>query len=233
MFLNLLVPALVIVLPSLAVAQPFKQVLKLQGIVFNVESANKNSGNTLWIVPSGLTESESAIQLPVAGVVTKAQVADLNKDGSPEIYVSVNRLNGRNFLVAYAANRKKSLSQVTLPPLQGVADYLADDVFSVTADGLRREFQTKSGPRHVDYSLQAGANGWLLAQKRAAPVTNVPRPKVPEIRARQSGELEVLMPKGGVLLYSRSGKLMQKGGSVSAAELAQANSAVRAYLNEQ
>ena len=47
----------------------------MQGIVFNVESPNKESGNALWIVPSGLSETEKAIHLPVAGVVKKAQVA--------------------------------------------------------------------------------------------------------------------------------------------------------------
>jgi hypothetical protein len=231
--------ALVVMSPSLAGAQPFKQVLKMQGIVFNVESPNKESGNSLWIVPSGLTESEKAIHLPVAGVVKKAQVADLNKDGSPELYVSVNRLNGRNFLVAYAANHKKSLSQVTLPALQGAPDYLGDDVFSITDTGLKREFQTPKGPHHQYYTLKQGANGWLLSPVgRVTPnkaASNKPpaRPKVPEIRARSSGELEVLMPKGGVLLYSKSGRLMQKGGSVSEAELDQANKAVRAYLKEQ
>lgn len=54
--------------PFVVGAQPFKQVLKMQGIVFNVESPNKESGNSLWIVPSGLTESEKVIHLPFAGV---------------------------------------------------------------------------------------------------------------------------------------------------------------------
>jgi hypothetical protein len=41
------------------------------------------------------------------------------------------------------------------------------------------------------------------------------------------------MPNGGVLLYSSSGKLIQKGGTVSNAELRQASSAVASYLREQ
>lgn len=224
---------LLFMLAPLHAQQPFKQVLKMQGIVFNVESPNTDPGNTLWIVPTGLTESESAIKLPVPGVVRQAQVADLNKDGSPEVYVSVQRLNGRNVLMAYAANRKKSLSEICLPPVEDVPGYLADDVFTVTAAGLKREFQTTNGLRHIVYALKAGGNGWLLEPKVAAAAPARPEAGVPELRARDTGELEVLMPKGGVLLYSKTGKLLQKGGTVSKAELEQANKAVLSCLNEQ
>ncbi len=47
----------------------------------------------------------------VEGSVARTEVADLNVDGSPEIYVSV-RSPGRGSLVAYAANRRRSLSEI-------------------------------------------------------------------------------------------------------------------------
>jgi hypothetical protein len=102
---------------------------------------------------------------------------------------------------------------------------------------MRRDFQTKNGPQYVFYSLRPGANGWLLSQtgrpQSGRPASAEQTLKVPEIRSRTTGELEVLMPNGGVLLYSSSGKLIQKGGTVSNAELRQASSAVASYLREQ
>ena len=54
-----------------------------------------------------------------------------------------------------------------------------------------------------------------------------------EIRPRPNGQLEVLMPQGGVLLFDRSGNLLQKGNTVSNSELQEAQKAVRSYRREQ
>lgn len=55
----------------------------------------------------------------------------------------------------------------------------------------------------------------------------------PEVRPRGDGMIEVLMPRGGVVLYDRNGRLVQKGGTVSGSELNDANSAVQSHLREQ
>lgn len=55
----------------------------------------------------------------ISGSVTGAEVADLNVDGSPEIYVYVTSAGSASHgsLVAYAVNRRKSLSEIYLPPV--------------------------------------------------------------------------------------------------------------------
>ncbi len=54
----------------------------------------------------------------------------------------------------------------------------------------------------------------------------------PEVRPRGDGKLEVLMPKGGVILYDAHGRVIQKGGSVSGSELHDANKAVQSHIRE-
>ena len=54
----------------------------------------------------------------------------------------------------------------------------------------------------------------------------------PEVRPRDDGKIEVLMPKGGVILYDANGRLIQKGSTVSGLELYDANKAVQSYLRE-
>jgi len=70
--------------------RPFDRTLALQGISFRVRTANDSSINTLKIVPSGLQFDNSTLTQKIDGLVTGAEVADLDADGSPEIYVYVN-----------------------------------------------------------------------------------------------------------------------------------------------
>lgn len=87
----------------------FHQKLELQGITFHVTCTNEGSVNRLKIVPSGLTLDNTAIDVEVDGSVTGAEVADLNADGSPEIYVYTQSAGSGSYasLIAYAANHKK------------------------------------------------------------------------------------------------------------------------------
>lgn len=56
--------------------------------------------------------------------------------------------------------------------------------------------------------------------------------KPPEVRRRGDGKLEVLMPQGGVVLYDANGRMIQKGGTVSGAQIRDANKAVQSYILE-
>jgi len=67
----------------------FDQVLELQGISFHVICPNNGSINQLEIIPAGLEIDNSVIKREIDGTVTGIQVADMNGDGSPEIYVYV------------------------------------------------------------------------------------------------------------------------------------------------
>jgi hypothetical protein len=54
----------------------------------------------------------------------------------------------------------------------------------------------------------------------------------PKVRPQGNGNLEVLLPGGGVVLYDRYGNVIQKGGTVSGSQLYDANKAVQSYIRE-
>ena len=88
--------------------------------------------------------------------------------------------SGAGSLVAYAANRRKSLSEIYLPPLaeDPVASkgYMGHDEFRVVESTLVRRFpvyregdtnaQPTGGTRQVQYKLKAGEAGWILRPDR-------------------------------------------------------------------
>ena len=90
----------------------YAQVLQLQGVTFNVISANTAAANTVTVSTAGLRIDNSAWSQPVDGIVTGAEVADLNADGSPEVYAYVqsNDAEQKGSVLAYVANNRKSLS---------------------------------------------------------------------------------------------------------------------------
>lgn len=160
----------------------FEQTLDLQGITFRVSCPNASSINTLTIEPSGLEADNSAISREVDGTVTGAEVADLNVDGSPEIYVYVQSAGSGSYgsLVAYAANDRKSLSEIYLPPVaddpQASQGYMGHDEFAVVENTFVQRFpiyqggDTNSAPsgktRQLQYKLEPGEAGWVLRLDR-------------------------------------------------------------------
>ncbi len=109
--------------------------------------------------------------------MTGVEVADLNGDGSPELYVLVTSSGSGSYgsVVAFSVNRKKSMSDVHLPPLpkDGIGvRYMGHDRFAIEEDALVRRFpiyldgdtiaNPTSGMREVHYRLVAGEAGWPL-----------------------------------------------------------------------
>jgi len=156
----------------------FDQVFNLQGITFHVTCPNEGSLNQLEIVPTGLEIDNSVIKQEIDGSVTGAEVADLNGDGSPEIYIYVNSAGSGTYgsLVAYSTNNKKSLSDIYLPPLEDDAEnskgYMGHDEFTVIESSLARRFpiykkgdsnaEPTGGMRQLQYKLIAGEATWQL-----------------------------------------------------------------------
>jgi hypothetical protein len=159
-------------------AAGFDQKLELQGITFHVTCPNDRSAPTVTITPSGLAIDNSAMKQEAEGHVVLAEVADLNVDGSPEIYVYVQSAGSGSYasLVAYSANKKKSLSQIYLPPItddpKASKGYQGHDEFRVVESTLVRRFpvyrdgdtnaKPTGGTRQIQYKLAAGEAGWLL-----------------------------------------------------------------------
>ena len=160
----------------------FDRTLTLQGITFHVTSPNAGSVNTLRIQPSELKADNSLIKRQIEGTVTNAEVADLNVDGSPELYVYVTSAGSGSHgsLVAYSANKGKSLSEIYLPPLEeekvAAKGYMGHDEFAVVENTLVRRFPVykdgdanstpTGGTRQIQYKLKAGEAGWILRPDR-------------------------------------------------------------------
>ena len=156
----------------------FDKVLDLEGIVFHVEATNEGSLNQLTITPSGVEISNRVINQVIDGSVTGAEVADLNSDGSPEIYVYVTSAGSGSYgsLVAYSTNNKKSLSEIYLAPLEddkkNSVGYMGHDEFAVVESSFARRFpiykkedsnaKPSGGMRQLQYKLIAGEASWQL-----------------------------------------------------------------------
>ncbi len=156
----------------------FDKVLKLQGITFHVQATNEGSLNQLTITPSGLEIVNAVIKQEIDGSVTGAEVADINADGSPEIYIYITSAGSGSYgsLVAYSANNKKSLSEIYLPPLEddkkNSVGYMGHDEFTIIENSLARRFPVyneddanccpKGGTRQLQYKLVQGEATWQL-----------------------------------------------------------------------
>ncbi len=159
-------------------AKPFTQTLSLLGITFDVRSAVVEGRQELIVKTTGLKLAQEAIKEPFDGTITGAEVGDLNVDRSPELYVYV-RLPGKEArarLMAWSANRKKSLSDIHLPELAAgdakLKGYRGHDEYAVVESTLVRRFpiykdgdsddKPTGGTRQFQYKLKAGEAGWLL-----------------------------------------------------------------------
>ena len=153
----------------------FAQVLELQGVTFSVVSPNAAVSNTVTVSTTGLEIDNSAWSQLVDGIVTGAELADLNVDESPEIYVYVKSTgaDAKGSVVAYVANNRKSLSSAFMAPLSdtpGATDgYRGQDEFAVLEGVLGRRFpiHDESGVptgriRQLQYVLESGEAGWIL-----------------------------------------------------------------------
>ncbi len=156
----------------------FEKTLSLQGITFDVRTTGEGSLRQLTITPHGLAGVNEVIKQEIEGSVAGAEVADLNKDGFPEIYVYVTSAGSGSYgsLVAYSSNRNRSLTPIYLAPLtddkKNSAGYMGHDEFSVIESSLGRRFPVYNkddsnanptgGIRQLTYKLKQGEASWVL-----------------------------------------------------------------------
>jgi hypothetical protein len=168
--------------PASASDAPFEQTFSLQGISFKVSATNQGSLNQLKIVPSGLAIDNTPIEREIDGSVTAAEVADINADGSPEIYVYVTSAGSGSYasLVAYSANQNKSLSEIHLPALADNPTlgkgFMGHDELRTVEGVLVQRFplyregdsnaRPTGGTRQIQYKLAPGEAGWQLKVDR-------------------------------------------------------------------
>ena len=165
-------------LAAAAVAAGFERKLELQGITFLITCPNDFSRPALTVVPGGLEIDNSEVTREVDGEVVDAEVADLDVDGSPEVYIYVRSAGSGSYgsLIALAANKRKSLSDIYVPPIaedaKAAKGYQGHDEFRVVETTLVRRFpvyregdsnaKPTGGMRQIQYKLAAGEAGWYL-----------------------------------------------------------------------
>jgi len=159
--------------------QEFDKALSLEGISFKVTCANHGSLNDVTIAPSGLEEVNTpAIIKDADGTITGAEIADINSDGSPEIYVYLTSAGSGSYgtLIAYSTNQKKSMSPICLAPLEddkgNAKGYMGHDQFFIVGNRLVRHFpiykegdtnaEPTGGIRQLVYELVPGEATWQL-----------------------------------------------------------------------
>lgn len=168
--------------PSAGAPGSFDRTLSLQGVTFHVSSTHTEAADRVRIEPRGLEGSNVAVETPIDGTVTDAEVADLDRNGSPEIYVYVTSVGSGSYgsLVAYAVNKGKSMTEIHLPPLtddaKAARGYMGHDEFRIVENTLVRRFpvyrdkdsnaRPTGGTRQVQYHLKAGEAGWVLRPDR-------------------------------------------------------------------
>jgi hypothetical protein len=146
----------------------YQETLAMHGVTYRVSSPNRLRGNTLRIVPEGLVDN-SEIVLPVDGAVVGAEIADLDIDQAPEVYVYVRHSgdDGKLSLVAFSSNRNRSMSGIFLPPIEDVpgaaVGYSGHDAMAVVESAFARRFPIAGGKyRQLQYRLAKGESGWTL-----------------------------------------------------------------------
>lgn len=160
-----------------AQTKAFTKTLKLRGVTFTVKSPNKSTDNKVTITTRGLTRNTTLVR-DVDGRVIGAEVADLNVDGFPELYIYAKSDGSGSYggLVAFGSNKNKSLSDISLPEIAAGSKesvgFMGHDDFAVVEGTLVRRFpvykpgdsnaKATGGMRQIQYKLRAGEAGWVL-----------------------------------------------------------------------
>ena len=108
-----------VILQAGALKEPLEMNLSLEGVSFHIEAADEGSINRLTVTPEGLKEQSRPVTMDIEGSVSGMEVADLNRDGSPELYIFVSSAGSGSYgrLVAFSVNRMRSMSGIHLPKL--------------------------------------------------------------------------------------------------------------------
>ncbi|MEB3361784.1 MAG: PliI family lysozyme inhibitor of I-type lysozyme [Synechococcaceae cyanobacterium] len=161
---------------SASAAGAFSRSLSLQGYSFQVKATGEGSQQQLTITTRGGKRPIKPITQTVDGQVVGAEVADLNSNSQPEIYVYVQSAGSGSYgqLVAYTVTTGNELSPIYLQELTGAPTqgYQGHDEFSVVEGCLVRRFpiykpsdsnaKATGGLRQICYKLKNGEASWIL-----------------------------------------------------------------------
>jgi hypothetical protein len=156
--------------------------LSYRGLGFELQATADSSINQLRLNAVGLSNDRGELTAELDGVAYRAELADLDSNGWPEVYVYVASAGSGSYgsLVAFAVNNGKSATPIYLPPLESSPEategYMGHDRFAVVENRLVRRFpvyregdtnaEPSGGTRQLQYRLEAGEAGWLLVVDR-------------------------------------------------------------------
>ncbi|CAK6689859.1 PliI family lysozyme inhibitor of I-type lysozyme [Synechococcus sp. CBW1107] len=157
-------------------AGAFHRTLSLQGVTFHVQATGAGSQQQLTITTSAGKRALKPIHQTVDGQVMDAEVADLNGNGQPELFVYVQSAGSGSYgeVVAYAVIKGDALSPIVLQELSGAPakGYMGHDDFRVVEGCLVRRFpiykpgdtnaKPTGGERQICYKLFNGEASWIL-----------------------------------------------------------------------
>ena len=144
-----------------------------------VSTSGNGSLNTLTV---RLADAQSSVSRAIDGIAYRAELADLNVDSRPEVYVSISSAGSGSYgsLAAYVVEADLSLSPILLPELADNADastgYMGHDQFAVVENNLVRRFpiyqagdvnaEPTGGTRNLVYRLDRMVKQWQLVLER-------------------------------------------------------------------
>ncbi len=156
--------------------------LRYGDIGFNVEATTGSSINQLTVYPWGTAPEQTQLVTELDGTAYRAEVADLDANGLPELYVYVSSAGSGSYgsLVAYAIGDANTLSPISLAPLdqtpEAMEGYMGHDEFAVVENTLVRRFPryiegdtnaaASGGTRQIQYKLKQSESGWTLVLDR-------------------------------------------------------------------
>jgi hypothetical protein len=145
---------------------------------FALQATGGSSLNTLTLSAIGLAIDNEAQKVELDGSAYLAELADLDSDGWPEVYVYISSAGSGSYgsLVAYAVNNGRSATPIYLPPIdanvEASAGYQGHDEFRVVENRLVRRYplygegdtnaSPSGGMRQIQYRLLGGESGWKL-----------------------------------------------------------------------
>lgn len=145
---------------------------------FRLQATSGSSLNSLTITPIGLETDNTPQVLDIDGTAYLAELADLDSNGWPELYVYARSAGSGSYgsLTALAINGGKSATPIYLPPIDSDSaaseGYQGHDEFRVAENRLVRRYpvykstdtnaQPSGGTRQLQYRLVAGEGGWIL-----------------------------------------------------------------------
>ncbi|MCB0587226.1 MAG: hypothetical protein KDD06_18140 [Phaeodactylibacter sp.] len=153
---------------------PFEKKLDQAPLRFQLSSPNVPDENTLVITASGLETRNDTFQVSVAGLVFDAQLADLDKDGYPEVYAFARSTGSDStaYVYAFSSYRNRSYGPVGVSELAAQKEmaegFNGHDRFFFEDGVLMRSFPIyQAGKptgqwRVITYSLRQGEASFIL-----------------------------------------------------------------------